>query len=305
MILRHSDFTGMVRTHQKTRLSSLQSLRSSAVTSKTNEDTLTRLLHDLEQQRNLEERLSLAGYVTIADQSRIKKIRFWSILLFLLPVCLFFSFTSGLVGGLVSLCAGAYLGLVSFFLWIAFKKKDSVRSIYYELPLVLEELVLLVESGLSLFPALEEVCYSSAGSKNKNTLVRKTLQSAYQLAAFGLPISQAFEQVARVCPFAPLRHVLLHLDISSNVGGELLHSLRTLSEQVHQEWKLAVETRIKRLENLVVFPVFVSVMGLMMLTAAVPLVPVLDYMSSLGKKDAPSAFSAPEVGIHSDSGRVR
>ena len=41
------------------------------------------------------------------------------------------------------------------------------------------------------------------------------------------------------------------------------------------------ENRVRRLENLVVFPVFVSVIGLMCLTAAVPLVPVLKLKESL------------------------
>jgi Flp pilus assembly protein TadB len=201
------------------------------------------------------------------------------------------------------LLLGAYLAGCVFFLWLSYRKKDSIRSIYYELPLVLEELVLLVESGLSLFPALEEVCYPDSSQKSRSTLVRKTLRTAYQLAVHGLPVSQAFEQVARVCPFPPLRHVLLHLDISSNVGGELLHSLQTLSNQVHQEWKIAVEGRIKRLENLVVFPVFVSVMGLMILTAAVPLVPVLDYMSSIGRKDSLPATGQEIVPVQKNNNK--
>jgi Flp pilus assembly protein TadB len=284
----------MVRTRQRKRLSSLHAAQTDVSASEVHQDILARLMKDLEQQKNLEERLSLAGFITAADQNRIKKIRLWVVSLFAASAGLFFLCVSGLAGGLISFLAAAYVATSCFFLWIAYRKKDSVRSIYYELPLVLEELVLLVESGLSLFPALEEVCYSGSGSKGKNSLVRKTLRAAYQLAAYGLPISQAFEQVARVCPFPPLRHVLLHLDISSNVGGELLHSLRTLSDQVHQEWKLAVETRIKRLENLVVFPVFASVMGLMMITAAVPLVPVLEYMSSMSKADdQATGFSTP------------
>lgn len=44
---------------------------------------------------------------------------------------------------------------------------------------------------------------------------------------------------------------------------------------------MQVETRVKRLENLVVFPVFLAVMGLLLLTSAVPLVPVIDFMTSM------------------------
>ncbi|HQH26843.1 MAG TPA: hypothetical protein PLP17_05550, partial [Oligoflexia bacterium] len=38
--------------------------------------------------------------------------------------------------------------------------------------------------------------------------------------------------------------------------------------------------RLRRLENLVVFPVFAAVLGLMCLAVAVPVVPVLDFFAA-------------------------
>jgi Flp pilus assembly protein TadB len=289
-------YAKMARTHLVDRLSSLQSIRLEKSSTEF-DSSLQKLLKDIELQKELEPRLSLAGYITQAEQNRIKKVRVWFIVILTVLVATISFVTWGLIGGLIGLVGGLYVSCVVFISWISYRKKDSIRSIYYELPLVLEELVLLIESGLSLFPAMEEVCYSGnmKHSKKQNTLVRKTLRSAYQLATYGLPISQAFEQVARVCPYPVLRHVMLHLDISSSVGGELLYSIQSLSEQVHREWKLAVETRIKRLENLVVFPVFISVMGLMLLTAAVPLVPVIEYMSSMKEKGSMVPSSTTQV----------
>jgi type II secretory pathway component PulF len=106
-----------------------------------------------------------------------------------------------------------------------------------------------------------------------------------------MPIGQALSIVSDSVPQRTLRHVLLHLDISGTEGGELVPALRNLSEYVHNEWKLSVETRVKRLENLVVFPVFASVMGLLVLTSAVPLVPILEFMDTLSAKQ-PQAVSA-------------
>lgn len=282
----------MINVLRKKHISRLSTLHQSqyATDLDDNEVAITRILRDLDEQKKLDEKLLMAGFLTASEQRYAKRIR-----LILLFVGLGFGFLMGL--GLFGLGPsfpgaglGLYAGLVAYVSWISFRKKDAIRSVYYELPLVLEELVLLVESGLALFPALEEVCVkrtaSGVRSSRKETLARRVLLTAYQLAAHGVPISDAFKQVAKVCPFPVLRHVLLHLDISSSVGGELLYSLRTLSEQIHKEWKLSVETRVKQLENLVVFPVFVAVMGLMLLTAAVPLVPVLDFMSSMKNKDA-------------------
>jgi Flp pilus assembly protein TadB len=275
----------IVRANQIDRLSSLHSIRNDQKNINL-DSSLQKLLKDIELQKKLEPRLLLAGYISQTEQDQIKINSLFSIVCFTTLVASISAILWGLVGGFMGVVGGLYVSSVIFLLWISYRKKESIRSIYYELPLVLEELVLLIESGLSLFPAMEEICCSKKMKKNKkqNSLVRKTLQSAYQLASYGMPMSQAFEQVARVCPFPVLRHVMLHLDISSSVGGELLHSIQSLSQQVHREWKLAVETRIKRLENLVIFPVFISVMGLMLLTAAVPLVPVIEYMSTMKDK---------------------
>jgi len=268
------------------------------------EIAIARILRDLDEQKKLDEKLLVAGFLTTSEQKHAKRVQL--ILLFLGLGCGFLIGLSffGLGPSFIFAGLGLYGGLVAYVSWISFRKKDAIRSVYYELPLVLEELVLLVESGLALFPALEEVCVkrtaSGVRSPRKETLARRVLLTAYQLAAHGVPISDSFKQVAKVCPFPVLRHVLLHLDISSSVGGELLYSLRALSEQIHKEWKLSVETRVRQLENLVVFPVFVAVMGLMLLTAAVPLVPVLDFMSSMKNKNT-TISSQDSLGSDSSS----
>jgi len=305
------------RRKHRERLERLREELGSGVTEVQRSPELDKMLANLNAGRAINEKLSLAGFLTIAEQTTVKRLRLFVVIsITLISASIAFSIwrIPGLIGGLIF---GLYLGLVVYSIYIALLKAATIRKVYYELPLLLEELVLLVESGLALFPALEEICRNSGaagdrdnsenkslsgrfrffGQSQQSSVARRLLGTAYRLAAYGMPISEAFEQVAKIAPFPVLRQVLLHLDISSSVGGELLHSLRTLSEQVHREWKLAVETRVKRLENFVVFPVFVSVMGLMLLASAVPMVPILEFMSSMNSKKQVSALSgSPDLG---------
>lgn len=160
------------------------------------------------------------------------------------------------------------------------QKKKLERVVLAELPILIESLILMVESGLGILPAI----YKLLETQEEETKLKSTryyLRLVHELSQRGFPFGQALEQVAEDCPFAPLRHFFLYLDIGANVGGKLGNSLRSLAQHAHQEWKLSVEARVRRLENLVVFPVFGSVIGLVLLTASVPLIPLLELRDKL------------------------
>lgn len=239
-------------------------------------------------EKNLDAKLIDAGFIDVSEQLSVKYRR--NILLLggavLFGILAFFLYRT-MFAVFIGVIAGLYSSALIWVTWVKVKTKDVVRSCYFDLPLILEELILLIESGLGLFPAMERVCSIDFEDGLKDLgLCRKVFKKAYSLASHGMPISQAFSVVSRSVNCVPLKQVLIHLDVSASVGGELLVSLRALSEQVHREWKMQVETRVKKLENFVVFPVFMAVMGLLLLTAAVPLVPVFEFMTSLKKGSA-------------------
>lgn len=174
-----------------------------------------------------------------------------------------------------------YLMVLSVLMFLKYRAKDLERETLFRLPLFLESVILLVESGLGVLPAVQKVVESA---KKKNQPVAQVMQAVYELSSAGLPFGQALELVAGAIDSKPLRHVLLHLDVSSSEGGALVPSLRSLAEYAHREWKISVEARVKGLENAVVFPVFAAVIGLMLLVVAVPIVPIVDFFSSLDRQ---------------------
>ncbi len=232
--------------------------------------------------RFLNDRLGKAGYYSEGERRRLR------LTCLLLGSGLTASFSSlgvhsGPVFVALSGLGGVYLSIMLYLYHLRFGAREVEREIVFQLPLVLESLILLVESGLGVLPALQTTVQMREQTDRKDPLTR-ILRLVYEMSAHGLPFGLALELVAGAVGCAPLRHVLLHLDITSSEGGELIPSLRSLSDYTHTDWRLSVETRVKRLENLVVFPVFVSVIGLMILAASVPMVPVLKFFDSLDQR---------------------
>ncbi len=238
-------------------------------------------------EKTLDLKLVQAGLITLEEQKQfLRKRNFIALGLLLLTIEILLIKEVSIPISFGVMLLALYFLMLAYSLYLRCLKNNSEREIYYDTPLFLEELVLLIESGLALFPALQEICEKSKLSSAKTTIVRRYMASVYALTLAGLPMSDAFAKVAKETPFSPIKSLLLHLDVSSSVGGELIFALQSLAEQVHKEWKLAVETRVRKLENLVVFPVFAAVMGMMLMTAAVPLVPIMEFMNGIGKNSA-------------------
>lgn len=221
------------------------------------------------------DRFGKAGFFT--EESRRFTLLIMAACAIILQLISFF-----LIGNvIISVVVAAYLAVFASLMFLKYRANDLERETLFRLPLFLESVILLVESGLGVLPAVQKVVESA---KRQNELVGQVMQAVYELSSSGLPFGQALELVAGAIDSKPLRHVLLHLDVSSSEGGALVPSLRSLAEYAHREWKLSVEGRVKRLENAVVFPVFAAVIGLMLLVVAVPIVPVVDFFSGLDKQ---------------------
>lgn len=234
----------------------------------------------------MQDRLGKAGFFSRRERKRARHIM-WAIL----GGCCALGAGSSLLYAKTGVALGAglfggfYLGLMVWLYWLRYRSRDVEREMLFQLPLVLEGIILLVESGMGVLPAIERMV-SLKRERDEHNPVFRILRLVYELAAHGMPFGRALETVGEAVELKAFRHVLLHLDISTSEGGELIPSLRNLSDYAHTEWRLSVETRVKRLENLVVFPVFASVIGLMFLVTAVPIVPVLDFLDTLDAKES-------------------
>lgn len=235
---------------------------------------------------NMQDRLGRAGFFSDGERQAVKFLALWFVIIggglgLAASLVAGLGNAAGFLSVVVFTSIGAYFGITAWFLFLQLRGRDYRRELMYQLPLSLEALILLVESGLGILPAIAQYVLAKNQMGTERNPVTRILKLVYDLSSHGVPFGTALELVSDAGDLKVLRHVLLHLDISGNEGGELIPSLRSLSDHSHLEWKLSVEQRVKRLENLVVFPVFTSVIGLMLLTAAVPMVPVLKFRETL------------------------
>ncbi len=231
----------------------------------------------------LSDRLGLAGILSKKQRLKFKKLTllFSALIIILFSILgfLLFSFKTSII----IIVIGIYFCFAIYLLFLKLKARSEERDCLFQLTIFLESLVLLVESGLGVLPALEKIVKSQIESGNKG-LLSYFFKLIYNLTENGIPFSKSLAIISQACPNPTLKHIFMHLDISNSEGGELIPSLRNLSDYAHNEWKISVEHRVRRLENLVVFPVFLAVIGLMILSSAVPIVPLLKLKDSLNQK---------------------
>lgn len=226
------------------------------------------------------DRLGRAGLLTSAQRRNCIMLLAGIALLCVACGLTFGASGDSLLEPVIGFFVGGYAALLIAWVYLQRLEAEYQRKILFSLPLTLESLILLVETGLGILPAIAQLV-QTAKEEQRNDAVIDLLSIVYDFSSNGMEFTQALELVAHASPVGVFRHALLHLDLSGSEGGEIIPSLRSLSDHTHKEWKLSVEQRVRRLENLVVFPVFVSVIGLLLLTAAVPLVPVMQLRESL------------------------
>ena len=182
------------------------------------------------------------------------------------------------------LFVGAFAGLIVALVTLKIIRKKRESLLETRIPLFIEQMILLVESGHSLQSAYFSTVEISETFDELCPLVG-TLKLVKELAESGLQFQEAMLSVSENSDNPAIRHMLFHLDMSTSTGGEIIPSLRALGSYSYQQWKVGLEEKVKKLENTSVVPLFVAVIGLMFLVAAVPLVPLSDFSKSLKEKN--------------------
>ncbi len=219
----------------------------------------------------LNDKLGKAGFFTDEERHDAKLIRLGILCIStIIGASLGMTLHPGL-GAMVGALVGLYMGVVAWVVYLQRKIKEQERQVLFFTPLCLETLILLVESGLGILPALGNLVEKKEQGSFSNP-PKRILKVVYDLSSNGISFGRALEMVSERVDYRVLKHVLLHLDISGNEGGELVPALRSLSDHALSQWKMTTETRVRLLENYSIFPVFGAIMGLLLLTAAVPTV---------------------------------
>ncbi len=148
------------------------------------------------------------------------------------------------------------------------------REMEFYLPIVMERMVMAVQSGMDILPAVKTVLELE---KDKSPdPVTRLLRIAYQLTEAGLSFEVALNDVAELIECPALRHAFMHLALAQKEGGELITPLRELSDSTQLYFQETVEEEIAKLPVKATVPLLVTFAGLMIFFVTAPIIQIVE-----------------------------
>jgi len=154
------------------------------------------------------------------------------------------------------------------------QERERERLTFY-LPLVMERIVMAVEAGLDVLPALHTVYSLELENKSELDPVTLLLKDACDLAENGATLEQALKDVAGRVDSIGVKHAFIHLALAHRDGGELVQPLRELSDSTQLYYQETMEEMIAKLPVKATLPLVITFGGLIMCFLASPIVQIL------------------------------
>jgi Flp pilus assembly protein TadB len=203
-------------------------------------------------------------------------------------------------GTLAALVFTGLIGLAAGYLYEKYrlkKLKDNFkREIEFFLPIVMERIVMAVQSGFDVFASVKVILDldENQDSKkepgyNSSDPVSRLLSIAYSLTESGLAFEQSLKEVSSKVNNSALRHAFIYLALAQKEGGELIMPLRELSDSTQLYYQESVEEQIAAMPARATLPLLCTFLGLIIFFLTAPLLQVTDITN----KARPEAQGGP------------
>lgn len=178
---------------------------------------------------------------------------------------------------------GAGLGFIAGRPRQAKHSKKDIRELEFHLPLVMERIVMGVEAGLDVIPAIQAISEledeQSSEFQSSSDPVTELLKRVTRLTDGGIRFENSLRDIAKEVPCNALRHAFIHLGLAYKEGGELIYPLRELSDSVQIYFQESVENEIAKLPVKATLPLLLTFCGLIIIFLTAPLLQVMDLAS--------------------------
>jgi Flp pilus assembly protein TadB len=181
----------------------------------------------------------------------------------------------------ITLVLGLSVGVLYARAELRKKARRYCEELEFFLPLVMERLVMAVQAGLDIIPAIGSVVEVSKGDTHKRIdPVSRLLQIVYQLAESGAGFERSLKEVAAHVQSSGLRHAFIHLALAQKEGGELVMPLRELSDSTQIYYQESIEENIAKMPVKATVPLLCTFTGLILSFLAGPIVQVTTMLGN-------------------------
>lgn len=158
----------------------------------------------------------------------------------------------------------------------------------FYLPIVMERIVMAVQSGLDIIPGLraaiehdrQAYAFAADGQSAEPDPVSNLLRRVCALTEGGQCFEQALREVAREAACPAVKHAFIHLAVAHREGGELMQPLRELSDATQLYYQDSVDEQIAKLPVKATLPLLCTFTGLIICFITPPIVQVMHTVLS-------------------------
>lgn len=167
------------------------------------------------------------------------------------------------------------------------------KALLFHLPMVVEKLLIAVQSGLDVVPALRIAGHTTS---EKGDPASRAFAKVVSRIEQGATVESALEQVAADATAIPLKHVLLHLKVAHSRGGDLTFPLRELADATQVTYEQNVEEEIAVLPIKATAPLLCTFLGLLIVFLTAPIIGVVIASKAGSDHDNMTSFSKASLG---------
>jgi hypothetical protein len=244
------------------------------------DEAIAQAVSDKKSSKQIElDELAKAG---IGDPEKRRRMILWKNLTPILAgfVSLSFAIFKGLPAALTFFLVSLGMGIGAIY---SRRKINNLktrynRDIIFFLPIVMERIVMAVQAGLDIIPAITTATNFGSGG-DKIDPVTALLKKAIFLTESGMIFENALKDTAGEVESSPLRHAFLHLAVAQKEGGILIMPLRELSDSTQLYYQESIEEEIAEMPVKATLPLICTFAGLLLCFLVPPFLQVLSILT--------------------------
>ncbi len=156
-------------------------------------------------------------------------------------------------------------------------KENYQYQINFYLPLIMERLVMAVQAGQDILPAIG-IILGIEKKEEKLDPICDLLAKVKRHSDAGLSFEKSLHQVAETVDSGALRHAFIHLALAHKEGGELIQPLRELSDSTQLFYQETIEEEIAKMPVKATMPLLLTFAGLIICFITSPIIQIIDVM---------------------------